>query len=166
MAALNENRNTQSASCKILIRDPSPADEEVWRHLWVGYMTFYETKVPEPVTKRTWQRILDPTSPMFARLSVEESKIIGFSVSVLHEGTWAIAPMCYLEDLFVDPEQRGRGAGRLLIQDLIDRAKSRGWSRLYWHTHANNSARRLYDKFAKVDDFVRYRLLFSEYVSD
>ena len=84
----------------------------------------------------------------------------GFSVSILHDGTWTTAPICYLEDLFVDPEYRGRGFGRLLIQDLVDRAKSRGWSRLYWHTQAANPARHLYDEYVAADDFVRYRVVF------
>jgi hypothetical protein len=39
-------------------------------------------------------------------------------------------------------------------------ARERGWSRLYWHTRAANAtARKLYDKFAKADDFVRYRMI-------
>jgi GNAT superfamily N-acetyltransferase len=72
------------------------------------------------------------------------------------------APICYLEDLFVDPNYRNRGLGRLLIQDLVDLAKIRGWARLYWHTQAANPARRLYSEFAGADDFVRYRLTFSD----
>jgi hypothetical protein len=48
----------------------------------------------------------------------------------------------------------------MLIADLIERAKSNGWSRLYWHTRAGNPARRLYDEFIQADDFVRYRLFF------
>ena len=88
--------------------------------------------------------------------------LAGFSVSVVHESTWTLAPVCYLEDLFVAPKFRSRGIGRLLIQDLVDRAKSNGWSRLYWHTRASNPARRLYDEFAKADDFVRYRRTFPE----
>ena len=27
----------------------------------------------------------------------------GFTLSVLHAGTWTTQPICYLEDLFVDP---------------------------------------------------------------
>jgi len=84
---------------------------------------------------------------------------VGFSTAVLHEGTWTTAPTCYLEDLFVDPALRGGGVGRALIQNLIDLGRSRGWSRLYWHTQAGNAtARRLYDSFVQADDFVRYRL--------
>jgi GNAT superfamily N-acetyltransferase len=144
------------------LRDPAATDETAWRSLWSQYNAFYETSIAEAVTARTWQRILDPAAPMFARLATVDDAVIGFSTSVLHEITWAIAPVCYLEDLFVAPAFRDRGIGRMLIADLIERAKSNGWSRLYWHTRAGNPARRLYDEFDKADDFVRYRLFFPD----
>ncbi len=144
------------------LRDPAATDETAWRSLWSQYNAFYETSIAEAVTAQTWQRILDPASPIFARLATVDDAVIGFSTSVLHETTWAIAPVCYLEDLFVAPAFRGRGIGRMLIADLIERAKSNGWSRLYWHTRAGNPARRLYDEFDKADDFVRYRLFFPD----
>jgi GNAT superfamily N-acetyltransferase len=144
----------------MIIRDPEQKDEAAWRRLWSGYIAFYRASVPEHVTDRTWQRILDPASTIFARLAENDGEVVGFSVCVLHEGTWVTRPVCYLEDLFVDPNCRGRGAGRLLIRDVVDRAHAKRWSRLYWHTRADNAARRLYDAFAKADDFVRYRILF------
>lgn len=139
-----------------------PADEPAWRDLWSQYNDFYETKVAEAVTAHTWRRILDPTASIFGRIATADDVAVGFSNNVLHDITWAIAPVCYLEDLFVAPAFRGRGIGRMLIADLIERAKSNGWSRLYWHTRADNPARRLYDEFTGADDFVRYRLFFPD----
>ena len=148
------------------IRDPLPADEAAWRKLWSGYNAFYQTSVPEAVTARTWQRMLDPASPIFGRLAIADDmaddRVAGFSIYVLHEGTWVIAPVCYLEDLFVAPQCRGRGLGRSLIADLVNQAKAKGWSQLYWHTRGNNPARPLYDEFIRADDFVRYRLTFPD----
>lgn len=144
------------------IRDPMPTDEAAWRGLWSQYNAFYETHVPEAVTAHTWRRILDPASSIFGRLAVVDGESVGFSVSLLHDSTWTIGPACYLEDLFVAPEFRGRGCGRLLVQDIADRAKAKGCARLYWHTRANNPARHLYDEFSKADDFVRYRQTFPE----
>jgi hypothetical protein len=35
--------------------------------------------------------------------------------------------------------------------------RAEGWARLYWMTRADNvQARRLYDRFAQADGFVRY----------
>ena len=143
-----------------LIRDPGPADEPVWRRLWAGYIAFYEAEVPEAVTAVTWARILDPASPMFARLAERDGDVVGFANAVLHEATWTLAPSCYLEDLFVDPAVRGGGVGHALIQDLVEQGRARGWARIYWHTRGDNAvARRLYDRFVEVDPFVRYRLI-------
>jgi len=143
----------------IEIRDARAADERDWRELWAGYQRFYEIEVPERVTAYTWARILDPASPVFARLAESNGSVMGFSIGVLHDGTWAETPVCYLEDLFVAPAFRLSGAGRALIQDLVDLGRQHGWSSLYWHTKADNvEARRLYDRFASADGFLRYRL--------
>jgi GNAT superfamily N-acetyltransferase len=144
----------------IVIRDPTAADENVWRLLWADYNAFYGVNILKSVTAHTWRRILDPASTVSCRLAVVDDHIAGFAISVLHDSTWTATQVCYLEDLFVAPAFRGRGFGRLLIGDLVDRAKTKGWSRLYWHTRTGNPARRLYDEFAGADDFVRYRMSF------
>lgn len=142
-----------------IVRDIREADAAEWRRLWNGYNDFFETPVPAEVTENTLRRLLDPTSSLIGRIAEVDARVGGFSVSVLHESSWTISPICYLEDLFVDPAVRGEGVGRALIQDLIDLGRARGWSQLYWVTRANNeAARRLYDKFVQADNFVRYRL--------
>jgi ribosomal protein S18 acetylase RimI-like enzyme len=150
-------------SSLIVIRDPTPKDEPDWRRLWAGYNDFYEKRVEEAVTAATWRRLLQKADGLFGRIAVYDGAIAGFAACVLHAGTWTEQPICYLEDLFVDPALRGKGIGEALIDDLIVQAKEHGWSRLYWHTRENNAvARRLYDKFAMADDFVRYRIVFSQ----
>lgn len=141
-----------------VIRDAARDDEAAWRHLWNGYTAFYEAAVAPQVTSWTWQRILDPSSPVIGRVAEQDGTVAGFTVSVLHEATWFPTPVCYLEDLFVAPASRGDGIGRQLVQDLVGLTQARGWSCLYWHTHEHNPARRLYDEFTKADGFVRYRL--------
>lgn len=146
----------------MLIRDAVPSDEPAWKRLWDGYLAFYETDLPQDVTALTWERLIHQRDGMFCRVAERSGKVCGFSNSVLHAGTWTTTPICYLEDLFVAPEQRGRGIGEALIRDLAGLAKSKGWSRLYWHTRTTNAkARSVYDRFAEADDFVRYRLSFA-----
>lgn len=142
-----------------LIRDIRETDAAAWRRLWAGYNDFYATSVPIEVTELTLRRLLDPASAMIGRIAEREGCIAGFSVSVLHESSWTSSPSCYLEDLFVDPNVRGAGVGRALVQDLVDLGRARGWARLYWHTQADNErARGLYDSFVEADNFVRYRV--------
>jgi ribosomal protein S18 acetylase RimI-like enzyme len=143
----------------LVIRDPRPEDGAVRHRLWAGYVDFYEAHVSEDVTAATWRRQLDPNSGLFGRLAERDGAVCGFTVSVLHPGSWTLTPVCYLEDLYVDPAARGHGIGYALIDDLVGLARARGWSRLYWHTRASNvAARRLYDHYTEADDFVRYRL--------
>jgi len=149
-----------TAPHKLLVCDPQPGDEAAWRRLWSDYVAFYEASVPEAVTAQTWVRILDPDSPVLARLAQIDGTVLGFTISVLHPSTWTTTPSCYLEDLFVAPEARGHGVGRALIDDLLGLAEQNGWGRLYWHTKATNeTARRLYDRYTQADGFVRYRLV-------
>ena len=143
----------------MIIRDAKPEDEARWRELWAGYNQDQDAVVPENVTAATWRRILDPAVPMFARMAIRDGAVAGFALSVLHEGSWVTGPICYLEDLFVDPADRRHGVARALIEDLMTMGKARGWSRLYWHADGGNeNARRLYDTFIPADKFVRYRL--------
>ena len=131
-------------------------DKAQWLTLWKGYNEFYGSNPPDNVTEHTWQRILDPQSSMFCRVACVDGHLAGFTICVLHEGTWVLTPICYLEDLFVDPAFRGKGVARSLMQFVLNEAKEQGWSRFYWHTRIHNPARKLYDEFVAADDFVRY----------
>lgn len=141
------------------IRALHSQDKSQWLQLWEGYTSFYGSPQPDDVTEYTWQRLLDSASPVIGRVAVVDSRVVGFAIGVLHEGTWVKTPVCYLEDLFVDPQMRGRGVARALVQALYSEGKAKGWSRLYWHTRADNPARRLYDEFTPADDYVRYRVM-------
>ena len=140
------------------IRKVEARDESAWRALWDGYCRFYEVQVSPAVTARTWQRILDPASGVQAIVAEDASgQVIAIANYVIHENTWELEPVCYLEDLFVDPSVRAHGVGRQLIDALVAAMQTEGWSRLYWLTKENNyRARGLYDKYTPRDAFVRY----------
>jgi len=141
----------------LTIRSALPSDEQTWRRLWRGYCDFYGAAVSDEVTRRTWQRILDPDSAIMCVVAEVDGKVCGFAHCVVHENTWEAQPVCYLEDLYVDPAMRGRGVGRALIEWLRNAMRAEGWARLYWVTHKDNqAARALYDEFTQADDFVRY----------
>ncbi|SXC97483.1 N-acetyltransferase GCN5 [Klebsiella quasipneumoniae] len=140
------------------IREVRPHDKAEWLQLWEGYTRFYGSPQPEEVTECTWQRMLEVNSPVLGRVAVVDDTVVGFAICILHEGTWVTTPICYLEDLFVDPAFRGQGIARTLIKSLQTEGAEKGWSRLYWHTRRDNPARHLYDEFTPADDYVRYRI--------
>jgi len=57
---------------------------------------------------------------------------VGFALYFFTYSTFLGRPSLYLEDLFVLPEERGRGAGRALLGELARIAKRRGCGRMEW----------------------------------
>jgi GNAT superfamily N-acetyltransferase len=142
----------------VTIRKIEPHDEQRWRELWEGYCRFYEREPSEPVTCHTWKRIMDAASPLHAIVAAHESDgVIGMANYIIHENTSTLTPVCYLQDLFVNPALRAGGVGRQLIDWLVAEMKRQNWSRLYWNTRENNyRARGLYDKYTPHSGFLRY----------
>ncbi|MDW4548853.1 GNAT family N-acetyltransferase [Defluviimonas sp. D31] len=141
------------------VRDASPGDESEWRGLWQRYLDGYGVELAPEVTDFTWARLLDPSSPLTARLAINRGRVAGFAIHQHHPSTWVMGDDCYLEDLFVAESERERGVATLLINDLIGLAQARGWRRLYWQTDAANTrARSLYDRFVQSDGHIRYRI--------
>ena len=57
---------------------------------------------------------------------------VGFALFFHNFSTFEGRPGIYLEDLFVDPEARGSGAGKALLAALAALAIERGCARLEW----------------------------------
>jgi GNAT superfamily N-acetyltransferase len=143
----------------LVIRTPASTEKQDWLPLWHGYLHFYQCTIPDDITDLTWQRFHDPAEPIHLLCGHDGETMAGFVTYVFHRSTWAKVNYCYLEDLFVSDSARGKGVGRALIQAVQERALAAGSSRLYWNTRdSNTQARLLYDKVAKVTDFVQYRL--------
>ncbi|HVQ74642.1 MAG TPA: GNAT family N-acetyltransferase [Candidatus Binatia bacterium] len=57
---------------------------------------------------------------------------VGFALYFFTYSTFMARPTLYLEDLFVLPDERGRGAGRALLRALARIAVRRGCGRMEW----------------------------------
>ena len=56
----------------------------------------------------------------------------GFALYFFNYSTWKGQPGIYLEDLFVEPEFRGLGIGKALLQQVAAIAVQKGCPRLQW----------------------------------
>ncbi len=141
------------------IRPLRQEDEIRWRALWQGYLSFYRCSLPSEVTERTWQRLMAEEEMPHALVAVTaDNQAVGFVIYHFHLSTWSLGGDCYLEDLFVAAESRGKGAGYALLEAVHRNAKAAGANRVYWHTHADNhTAQTLYDRVAVRSPFVRYQ---------
>ncbi|WP_217184232.1 GNAT family N-acetyltransferase [Streptomyces sp. AC495_CC817] len=141
------------------IRPLTPDDRDDWRGLWDGYLTFYESDVPEHVTETTFRRIVEDREVHGVIARDDTGRAIGLVHWLTHASTWSDTDYCYLEDLFVAPDVRGGGVGRALIAHVTDWARSNGSSKVYWLTQEGNAtARRLYDAVATNSGFTHYEI--------
>src|SRR5437764_3705368 len=65
-------------------------------------------------------------------LAFEGKSPVGFAVFFHNFSTWLGRPGLYLEDLFVKPENRGKGYGRALLVELAKIARERNCGRMEW----------------------------------
>lgn len=139
------------------IRILKASDREPWQSLWNGYLRFYRQHLAAELTAATFQRLLQANVAPHALVAVRDGRLVGFAHYLFHPSTWSLQDYCYLEDLFVDPNVRGAGIGRALIQAVYAAADRAGAASVYWMTQEFNAdGRALYDTLAHRTSFIRY----------
>jgi GNAT superfamily N-acetyltransferase len=68
----------------------------------------------------------------FCLMAEYDGQVAGFALYFFNYSTWLGRPGLYLEDLFVDPEYRGRGIGKALLERVAAIAVEKGCERLQW----------------------------------
>jgi GNAT superfamily N-acetyltransferase len=149
-------------SGELIIRAVTRGDYDQWLPLWDGYNAFYgrsgPTALAPEITAMTWQRFFDAYEPVHALVAENGGRLLGLTHYLFHRSTTAIAPLCYLQDLFTSEAARGKGIGRALINAVYDVARRAGSPRVYWQTHETNLvAQDLYNKVAERSGFIVYR---------
>ena len=90
-----------------------------------------------------------------------EREPVGYMILVDLYSSFEARPTLYLEDLFVLPEYRGRGIGKVMMQRCIDLAWKRGCGRMEWTClDWNIKAQKLYHKLGarRLSEWYLYRL--------
>ncbi|SOE61280.1 Acetyltransferase (GNAT) family protein [Burkholderia sp. D7] len=147
-----------TSTLPLQIRSVAVTDFDAWLTLWRGYQAFYKTDIPMDTTLRTWVRMLDPSEPVFAAVAVMDGRVVGMVHWIMHRSCWTTGDYCYLQDLYVEPDIRGAGIGRKLIEHVYAKASEAQCSRVWWLTHETNTdAMQLYDRIADRSGFVQYR---------
>lgn len=141
------------------IRPLLPGDEAEWRRLWTDYLAFYETVLPEKIYALTWKRLMSGDPHEYSGfVALKEGRPVGLAHYLFHRSCWLENNACYLQDLYADPQVRGFGIGRALIEAIYARAKAVGSTEVYWMTQEfNQTARRLYDRIAEKTPFLVYQ---------
>ena len=134
MAADSRNVScVNKESYKFEIRPAQRGDVAIILEL-IRELATYE-RAPSEVTA-TEEQLVDvlfgPRPAAEVLLAFDEETPVGFAVFFHNFSTWLGQPGLYLEDLFVRPEQRGKGYGRALLVHLAKIAHERGCGRMEW----------------------------------
>jgi GNAT superfamily N-acetyltransferase len=68
----------------------------------------------------------------FCLIAEHEGRPAGFAFYFFNYSTWLGRPGLYLEDLFIEPELRGLGIGKALLERVAAIAVEKGCPRLQW----------------------------------
>jgi GNAT superfamily N-acetyltransferase len=144
------------------IRPALPADIPLILH-FIRRLAEYERLAHEVVaTEAILRDSLFGARPAAEVVIAEwEGAPAGFALFFHNFSTFLGRPGLYLEDLFVEPDRRGRGIGRALLGHLAGVATERGCGRLeWWVLDWNRDAIRFYRSLGAepMDDWTVYRV--------
>ena len=118
---------------QLLIRPARPADaDELMRLIraLADYEKLSEMCVGTPQMLR--EALFGPRPSCEALLAEHGGRSVGFALYFTTFSTFLCKPGLYLEDLFVEPAQRGKGVGKALLRALAALAVERDCGRFEW----------------------------------
>jgi len=123
----------------------------------------YEKLTPpdEEAQRRLVRDIFGPQPRLEAWLAFVDGAPAGYALTLETYSSFLALPTLYLEDIFVRPEFRGRGAGAAMFRRLVEEARRRGCGRMEWVVlDWNRPALEFYERFGaqRLSDWITMRL--------
>jgi ribosomal protein S18 acetylase RimI-like enzyme len=153
------NRDMSMTASKVEVRQATIADADLLVPLFDAYRQFYrQPSDPERGRRFLRERFEHNDSAIF--LAFDDAVAIGFTQLYPSFSSGAMAVIFILNDLFVAPEARRRGAGAALLQAAAQYGSRAGARRLVLSTEINNAtAQSLYERagWKRNTDFCVYQ---------
>jgi len=143
-------RQAQQTDCALILR-------------FVRDLALYERALDEvEATVAQLEQVLFGDNPrVYAVICEEDGTPVGFALYFYNFSTWLGRLGLYLEDLYVGPAHRGKGAGKALLRYLAQVAVNEGCGRFEWSVlDWNEPAIQFYESFGArpQSEWVGYRL--------
>jgi GNAT superfamily N-acetyltransferase len=117
----------------IAIRPATPADTPLILDFIRGLAAYEKLSHEVAADEAQLRRTLFAAPPVaHCVLGFADGAPAGFALYFFNYSTFLARPGLYLEDLFVQPEFRGRGIGKALLLHLAQLANARGCGRMEW----------------------------------
>ena len=146
----------------LTIRPATIDDTDLILH-FVRELAIYEKAEHEVLaTPEHVQRTLFGEHPkVFGLICMDGTTPVGFAVYFFNYSTWQGQHGLYLEDLYVSPEHRGKGAGKALLSHLAQIAVQHDCGRFEWSVlDWNTPSIAFYDSLGArpQSEWIRYRM--------
>ncbi|ROS01254.1 acetyltransferase (GNAT) family protein [Sinobacterium caligoides] len=147
---------------QLTIRQAAIQDAALILH-FVTELAIYEKAEHEVLaTEKTIESsIFSDDSHVNALICEQAGHPVGMAIYFYNYSTWLAKPGLYLEDLYVSPEHRGNGAGKLLLKRMAKIALQKGCGRFEWSClDWNKPSRDFYESIGaeSQDEWVGYRM--------
>jgi len=115
------------------IREAQPGDVADIVRL-INDLALYEKAPDEVVATEAHLKaaLFNPQPHVFAHVIEVDNRVVGMALWFLNFSTWQGVHGIYLEDLYIEPEYRGRGYGLALLKHLAKICVERGYGRFQW----------------------------------
>ena len=94
-------------------------------------------------------------------MAEHEGRSIGYAIYLFTYSSFLCRPTLYLEDVYVQPDQRGQGVGKAFFQALFKAARKARCGRMEWTVlNWNTPAIKFYDRLGArpLKEWTTYRL--------
>lgn len=117
----------------VMIREATEADIPAILH-FIRALAEYEKLAHLVVADEAAlrQSLFGKHSKAFALNAEIEGRPVGFAVCFYNFSTFLGRPGIYIEDIFVDPDARGKGIGKTFFEYIAARAEAEGCQRVEW----------------------------------
>jgi ribosomal protein S18 acetylase RimI-like enzyme len=149
----------------IKIRKAKKSDGKAFIKLILGLAEF--EKLPPP-DKKAQKRLLKDTfsdKPLInVLLAFDKSsgnKPVGYAIYFFTYSSFRALPTLYLEDIYISPEHRSKGIGKMYLDELKKIAQKKKCGRMEWVVlDWNTNAIKFYDKLGArpMNEWITYRM--------
>ena len=141
------------------IRAVIEADREAWELLYRGYAAYYKVATNSAKLDTLFSWLCDPKHVCEGLVADISGQLVGLAHFRAMPSPLRAMDVGFLDDLFVDPAQRGSGAANALLRAVDTIAGQREWDIVRWITRDNNyRARSLYDKLSTRSNWLVYEM--------
>ena len=142
-----------------LIRKLNKNDKDQWEKLYINYADFYKVEMNDKILQIVWNWLHDKNHEVEGLVYEIDGNIVGLAHYRRMPRPLIGQDIGFLDDLFIDPDHRGKRIGEKIFNELKSISKSKKWNLIRWITQDDNlRAKTLYDRVAEKTSWELYEL--------